>query len=95
MRQGAQALGYTQVTVLTAAVGVGTIPVGSETVVLQVESQDVRYRDDGTNPTGTVGMLLKTNTFYEFTVAQLSSMKFIESAASAKLNISFYGSRLG
>lgn len=93
MRQGASALGYTQITNLAAAVGVGTIPAGSESIVLQCETQDTRYRDDGTDPTATVGMLLKVGTFYEFTVGQIARMKFIESAASAKLNISYYGTR--
>lgn len=92
---GLDALGYTQVTVLTSAVGVGTIPAGTETVMLQCTGQNVRYRDDGTNPTAAIGMLLVVNTLYSFTVGQISSMKFIESAATAVLNISFYGRRAG
>jgi hypothetical protein len=87
------ALGYTQITSLAAAVGVGTIPAGSETLLLQCTTQNVRYRDDGVDPTGTVGMVLVALTIYEFTVAQIARMKFIETAASAVLNISFYGSK--
>jgi len=88
---GLEALGYTQITNLAAAVGLGTIPAGTEVVMLQCETQNVRYRDDGTNPTSSVGMILVTNTIYTFTVAQLAAMKFIEAAASAKLNITYYG----
>lgn len=87
------ALGYQQITNLAAAVPIPAIVKGTETVLLQPETQNVRYRDDGTDPTAAVGMLLVVNTIYEFTVAQLASMKFIEAAASAKLNISAYGSR--
>jgi hypothetical protein len=88
---GLKALGYTQVTVLTSAVGVGTIPAGTENVLLQAETQDVRYRDDGTPPTAAIGMILAAKTMYSFTVAEIARMSFIESAATAKLNISFYG----
>lgn len=91
MNQARDALGYTQITNLSAAVGVGTVPAGTETVLLQAQTQNVRYRDDGTDPTATVGMILVALTMYEFTVAQIARMKFFEAAASAVLNISFYG----
>jgi len=89
------ALGYGQLTSLAAAVAVSTvtggIPKGTETVLLQAETQDVRYRDDGTVPTASVGRILAAKTLYEFTVAQIARMNVIEAAASGKLNISFYG----
>lgn len=94
MDKAKDALGYTQVTNLTAAVGVGTIPAGAETVLLQCTGQNVRYRDDGTDPTTTIGMVLVANTIYEFTVAQIARMKLIETAATAVLNISFYGTKV-
>lgn len=94
MDKAKDALGYTQVTNLVAAVGLGAIPAGAETVLLQAEAQNVRYRDDATDPTAAIGMILVINTIYEFTVAQLARMKFIEAAASAKLNISFYGTKV-
>lgn len=87
------ALGYTQLTSLGSAVDLGTIPAGAETVILQAEAQNVRFRDDGTNPTATVGMILVVNTMYEFTTAQIARMRVIQAAASAILNISFYGTR--
>ena len=88
---GLDALGYTQVTNVSAATGVGTIPAGTEVVMLQCETQNVRFRDDGTSPTASVGMLLVTNTIYTFTASNVAAMKFIETTASAKLNILFYG----
>ena len=39
------------------------------------------------------GIQLIVPTVYEFTVAQFAVMKFIEVAASAKLNVAFYGTK--
>lgn len=94
---GLQSLGYTQLTSLAGAslLGalVGGIPAGTEQVLVQAEAQNVRYRDDGTAPTAAVGMLLVVNTVYTLSVAQLGVAKVIEAAASAKLNVTFYGHR--
>jgi hypothetical protein len=73
---------------------VGAIPSGAETILLQCEVANVRYRDDGTDPTAAIGMILIANTIYEFTVAQIARMKFIEVAINSKLNISFYGRKV-
>lgn len=99
--RGKAALGQGQLTVLTAAVAISTatiggtagIPAGTETVLLQAETQNVRYRDDGTDPTAAVGLILVALTVYEFTIQQIARMKVIESAATAKLNIACYGSK--
>jgi hypothetical protein len=83
-------LGFQPITVLTAAVGL-TVPNGAAKALVQVESQNVRWRDDGTDPTATVGMLLSAGSILEYDAAQLDRVKFIEVAPSAKLNISYYG----
>ena len=67
---------------------------GAQHVLLQAEAQNIRYRDDGVDPTATVGMLLIANTIYELSVAQIARMKFIQAAASAILNITFYGTKV-
>lgn len=89
------ALGYGQLTSLSSAVAVssvtGGIPAGTEQVAIQAETQNVRYRDDGTDPTASIGMIFTVNTIYMLSIAQAARMKLIEAAASAKLNISFYG----
>lgn len=82
-------LGYTQLTTLSSAVGLGTIPANARRALIQPEAQAVRWRDDGTNPTGTVGMSLAAGDVLDYN-GNLSAIKFIEAAASAKLNISFY-----
>lgn len=100
LNQNLNALGYGQIGTLSSAVAVSTalaggIPAGTITVLLQSETQNVRYRDDNTAPTSSVGMILVANTIYEFSVAQVAQMKVIEATASAKLNVSYYGTRTG
>jgi hypothetical protein len=57
--------------------------------LIVAETQDVRWRDDGTAPTSTVGMLLKAGVIFQYD-GDLSKIKFIETASSAKVNISYY-----
>lgn len=84
-------LGYAQVTDLAAAVGLGTIPAGARVAILHAEGANIRWRDDGTDPTAAIGMWL-TTTGDGFTyTGDLSAIKLIEEQATAKLNISFYG----
>lgn len=86
------ALGYQQITSLSSSTAL-TVPEGAEMALVQAESQNVRWRDDGTDPTATVGMLLMAGATLEYDAAQLSVVEFIEAAASAKLNISYYGTQ--
>lgn len=82
-------LGYQQVTSLSSAAGL-TVPNGTILALIIPESQSVRWRDDGTNPTASVGMLLAAGATLSYT-GDMLSIKFIEVTASAKLNISYYG----
>lgn len=83
-------LGYQQLGAGIAAATALTIPVGCSLVVLTAEAQAVRWRDDGTDPTATVGMPLAIGTIFEYTSSQMSRVKFIEQAAGAILNASYY-----
>lgn len=83
-------VGYQQITSLSAATGL-TIPSGSDMAIIICETQAVRYRDDGTSPTASVGMPLATGTFMRYD-GDLRVLKFIEQTASAKLNVSYYKS---
>lgn len=82
-------LGHVQLASLAAATGL-TIPEGTTTVVMTAEAQAVRWRDDGTDPTASVGMPLAVGVPFEYTATGLSSFKVIEQAPSAKLNVAFY-----
>ena len=55
--------GYQQLTVSTTAVAL-TVPVGATRAVVKVIAQPVRYRNDGTAPTSTVGFPLVANEIF-------------------------------
>jgi len=83
--------GYQQVAVDSATAL--TIPAACDNsptlVVITPEAQAVRYRDDGTNPTTSVGMPMAVGQVlnYEGTI---SALKFISQTAGAKINALFY-----
>lgn len=84
-----QPAGYVQITSLSSAVGLGTLPDGVTLTLIQAESKNVRWRDDGTDPTAAVGMILEAGQTLVYT-GNPSEIKLIEVAASAIVNVSFY-----
>ena len=84
----AKPVGYQQITSLSAATAL-TVPAGARSAVIIAQTQAVRWRDDGTNPSATVGMPLPVNTMLEYS-GDLAAIKFFEQTASAALNISYY-----
>lgn len=86
---GFKSLGYQQVTSLSSAAGL-TIPAGAGLALLQVTGQNVRWRDDGTDPTTTVGMVLTSGGDPFPYSGDLSKIKFIEVTASAVLNVTYF-----
>jgi hypothetical protein len=92
--EGAVALkGYQQITSLSSATSL-TVPDGCFMAIITPETQGVRWRDDGTAPTASVGMPLSAGASFKYTGGYdgLKALKFIEQAASAKLNVAYYGS---
>lgn len=81
--------GYTQVTSLATAAGLGTIPNGVKLTLIQAEAQDIRWRDDGVNPTASVGMVLGAGQTLVYN-GNPAAFKAIEVTTSAKLNVTFY-----
>jgi hypothetical protein len=82
-------LGYVQETVLSAAVALSNVPVGSRYAIITAESANVRWRDDGTSPTASIGMPLADGDTLVYT-GDPTKLKFIEETASAKINVSYY-----
>lgn len=80
--------GYQQITSLAAATGL-TVPSGATIAIIRPETQAVRWRDDGTSPTATVGQPLGTSDELYYDV-NLAAIEFIEQSASAKLNVTYY-----
>lgn len=89
-------MGYQQITSLSSATGL-TVPTrdpqGNKKqptfALIIAETQDVRWRDDGTAPTASVGMPLAKGTMLQYD-GDLANIKFIEQTGSAKLNVSYY-----
>lgn len=81
-------LKFEQITPTTAQ-GV-TLEPGAVYLLLQAESQNVRWRDDGTPPTDTVGHILTAGDPPFFYRGRPADIEFIEAAAGAVLNITQY-----
>jgi hypothetical protein len=81
-------LGYQQITSLSSAAGL-TVPQGATLALIVPETQNVRWRDDGTDPTASVGMPIFVGASLSYD-GDFNRIKFIEMTASAKLNISYY-----
>ena len=90
-------LGYTQLTVSSTAVSLGTIPAGALLAVVIVGTQSIRVRDDGVDPATGVGMLFGASTTspQQFPVTggkALADTRLIRATGTdAEVNISFYG----
>lgn len=85
-------LGFEQLTGLSAAKKLAAVPTGALLALIIPTAQAVRWRDDGTDPTGTIGMPIATTIPSPFVYSgDLSKISFIEQAASATLNVSYYG----
>jgi hypothetical protein len=89
-------IGYQQITSLSSASAL-TVPLVDKNGLNQkptfaliiAESQAVRWRDDGTDPTSSVGMPLAVGVPLQYD-GDLTKIRFIEQTGSAKLNISYY-----
>ena len=89
-------LGYQQITSVSAAVGL-TVPTRDlngmnckpAIALIVAEGAAVRWRDDDVDPTASIGMPLAIGVTLQYD-GDLGKIKFIEQAASAKINISYY-----
>lgn len=85
---GATPLGFQAITPVAATAL--TVPATATFAVVQCDVANVRWRDDGVNPTATVGMILFSGTQWTFS-GDLSVVKFIQTADGAgTLNVSYY-----
>lgn len=90
LKNTTQCLGYQQITSLSASTAL-TIPTGADPsfCIVVAQTQGVRWRDDGTAPTASIGMPLAVGQALQYD-GDLRKIRFIEQTASAALNISYY-----
>ena len=84
------AAGYRQVTSTASAFGLPTPPAGTRRAVIQAEAQALRWRDDGTNPTASVGMTIPAGGELRYDGADMSLIKLIAASAGAIANVAYY-----
>lgn len=89
-------MGYQQLDTVSSATGLTVPPrtpdgmtAKANFALIVAETQNVRWRDDGIDPTASVGMLLVAGTPLQYD-GDLNKIKFIETTASAKVNVSYY-----
>lgn len=88
-------VGYAQDTaVSTTAKSLPSIPSNANKALIIFENASVRWRDDGTSPTGSVGMLLYVGQVLTLeSRTSLTNFKVIREAnetVDASLNVSYY-----
>lgn len=81
-------VGFQQITPLTTAQSL-IVPAGARAALIHAEGQVIRWRDDGTAPSATVGMRLAVGgeLYYD---GELTKLKLIEEVAGAKANVTYY-----
>ena len=92
---GLKSVGYYQATSLATAKDLATatgaaVPDSADHVTVQAEVQPIRWRDDGTAPTASVGNLIAVGTTVTFRRGQFANLKLIETTTSAKANIDYF-----
>lgn len=85
-----RALGYQQATVDTATAL--TIPAGTDYFIMTCTAQACRWRDDGTDPTATIGYPVAINVEMRYDSGSMSRIKFISQTAGSIINVCYYGS---
>lgn len=80
---------FEQITVSTTVKTLGTGHGGSNFAFVTCETNDVRWRDDGTDPTASVGQLLKAGQTLGYD-GQPEDLRFIRVSADATLDVTSY-----
>jgi hypothetical protein len=80
--------GYEQVPVTTGGVASLTVPAGSKVAIID-GTTDVRWRDDGTNPTAALGKRLVVGAELAYDGA-LAAIRFIAVSAAGVLDVAYY-----
>lgn len=68
-----------------------TVPANARWALFRAEAQTVRIRDDGTDPTSSVGFPLLTTHDALMYIGNLSGVRCIAATAGGILNVLYYG----
>jgi hypothetical protein len=82
-------LGYQKITPLSAPAKALTVPARTRSILVKCETQSVRWRDDGTDPTTTDGFRLDSGEEFWYT-GKPQKLRFLEETSGAVLHVSFY-----
>jgi hypothetical protein len=77
-------------TASSASVTSGGIPPGATMALLQAETADIRWRDDGAAPTTAIGAIIVHGNPPLFYTGTLSALQFIALSGSPLLDVAFY-----
>jgi hypothetical protein len=83
------ALGYQQIAV-DAAQSLSA-PSGTEMTLIIPQTQAIRWRGDGTDPTATVGQPLSVGSELQYDAGSINKFRAIGQAAGGVINVVFYG----
>jgi hypothetical protein len=78
-------------TTLASIVGAQLVARGITLVLVTPQTQAIRWRDDGTAPTATVGYPLAVGAELRYTGQGISALQFISQTAGAIINVAVYG----
>ncbi len=82
---------YEQVADVSSAAALAAVPAWANRAWFQPETQPVRVRFDGTDPTASVGLVIAAGATLEVSGrALIQAAKFIETASAAKLNVQYF-----
>ena len=86
-------VGFQQIASVTSGAAVTlTVPTGANNACFQVDTAPLRWRDDGTAPTASIGMQVANSasgcTF--FYTGTLTAIQFIAVSTTGTLNITYY-----
>lgn len=87
--RGLTAISFQAMNSLSSATNLPTIPAGTVEAFVVCEGQSVRWRDDGTAPTASVGMLLPVSTPFPY-IGSIPKIQFIQTTASATCEVTYY-----
>ena len=88
-------VGFEQLSITDTAKALASIPANANGAVITVEDATMRYRDDGTNPTATVGLrVFVGGTIVLNSRDSLDKFRAIRTGSSnSEINVSYYERR--